>query len=162
MTTNNHPENGPVSLDRLHQIREILSKAAAQRDGGNLGYAMTDAVKVIDGAIAAFDAKPVAIVEPSDYVTAAQLVGEEPRSKAVRPLFEGALAIGMELYAAPPAPVVPVVPDIDTIALNTARNIMCDINRMEGWPGGDIQLLACIQSRIEQTCRAVMLKGDAK
>ncbi|EBD9024095.1 hypothetical protein DAC68_15910 [Salmonella enterica] len=54
MTTNNHPAHGPVSLDRLHQIREILSKAAAQSDGGNLGYAMADAVKVIDGAIAAF------------------------------------------------------------------------------------------------------------
>ncbi|WP_431623188.1 DUF550 domain-containing protein [Citrobacter freundii] len=48
MTTNNHPANGPVSLDRLHQIREILSKAAKQSDGGNLGYAMADAVKVID------------------------------------------------------------------------------------------------------------------
>lgn len=59
MTTNNHPANGPVSLDRLHQIREILSKAAAQSDCGNLGYAMADAVKVIDGVIAAFDAEPV-------------------------------------------------------------------------------------------------------
>ncbi|EAB1703052.1 hypothetical protein MVQ41_001194 [Salmonella enterica] len=59
MTTNNHPAHGPVSLDRLHQISEILSKAAAQSDGGNLGYAMADAVKVIDGAIAAFGAEPV-------------------------------------------------------------------------------------------------------
>ncbi|HEB2430572.1 TPA: hypothetical protein RY827_005310, partial [Citrobacter freundii] len=32
----NHPAHGPVSLDRLHQIREILSKAAVQSDGGNL------------------------------------------------------------------------------------------------------------------------------
>lgn len=32
----------------VYQIREILSKAAAQSDGGNLGYAMADAVKVID------------------------------------------------------------------------------------------------------------------
>ncbi|WP_410738868.1 hypothetical protein [Citrobacter freundii] len=55
-----HPAHGPVSLDRLHQIREILSKAAAQRDGGNLGYAMADAVKVIDGAIVSFGAEPVA------------------------------------------------------------------------------------------------------
>ena len=54
MTTNNHPAHGPVSLVRLHQIREILSKASAQSDGGNLGYAMADAVKVIDGAIVAF------------------------------------------------------------------------------------------------------------
>ncbi|HBC9520248.1 TPA: hypothetical protein KFM62_004001 [Escherichia coli] len=59
MTTNNHPAHGPVSLDRLHQISEILSKAAAQSDGGNLGYAMADAVKVIDGAIAAFGADPI-------------------------------------------------------------------------------------------------------
>lgn len=55
----NHPANGPVSLDRLRQISEILSKAAAQSDGGNLGYAMADAVKVIDGAISAFGAEPV-------------------------------------------------------------------------------------------------------
>ncbi|ELJ9990935.1 hypothetical protein VBR58_001436 [Citrobacter freundii] len=48
MTTNNHPANGPVSLDRLLQISEILSKAAAQSDGGNLDYAMADAVKSID------------------------------------------------------------------------------------------------------------------
>ena len=54
--TTNHPAHGPVSLDRLHQIREILSKAA-QSDGGNLGYAMADAVKVIDGVISAFGAK---------------------------------------------------------------------------------------------------------
>lgn len=58
MTTNNHPAHGPVSLDRLHQIREILSKAAAQSDGGNLGYAMADAVKVIAGVIASFGAEP--------------------------------------------------------------------------------------------------------
>ena len=61
MTTNNHPAHGPVSLDRLHQIREILSKAAAQSDGGNIGYAMADAVKVIDGAIAAFGAEPAPV-----------------------------------------------------------------------------------------------------
>ncbi|EAB7141302.1 hypothetical protein DTG47_12075 [Salmonella enterica subsp. enterica] len=59
MTTNNHPAHGPVSLDRLHQISEILSKAAVQSDGGNLGYAMSDAVKVINGVIAAFGAEPV-------------------------------------------------------------------------------------------------------
>lgn len=53
MTTNNHPAHGPVSLERLHQTREILSKAAAQSDGGNLGYAMADAVKVFNGALEA-------------------------------------------------------------------------------------------------------------
>ncbi|MGV4152508.1 hypothetical protein [Citrobacter freundii] len=67
MTTNNHPAHGPVSLDRLHQISEILSKASAQSDGGNLGYAMADAVKVIDGAIAAFGAEPVAVNDDMAY-----------------------------------------------------------------------------------------------
>ncbi|EBZ4662820.1 hypothetical protein EBJ67_08340 [Salmonella enterica subsp. enterica serovar Bovismorbificans] len=56
--TTNHPAHGPVSLDRLHQISEILSKAAAQSDGGNLGYAMDDAIKVIDWAIETRNAKP--------------------------------------------------------------------------------------------------------
>ncbi|OUE67932.1 hypothetical protein [Citrobacter freundii] len=59
--TTKHPAHGPVSLDRLHQISEILSKAAAQSAGGNLGYAMADAVKVIDGAIATFGAEPAPV-----------------------------------------------------------------------------------------------------
>ncbi|HHT5436908.1 TPA: hypothetical protein ACTY3Q_002585 [Citrobacter freundii] len=63
MTTNNHPANGPVSLDRLLQISEILSKAAAQSDGGNLGYAMADAVKVINAVLEARNAEPVVLDE---------------------------------------------------------------------------------------------------
>ncbi|TKU09482.1 hypothetical protein FDW86_09125 [Citrobacter sp. wls828] len=59
MTTTTHPAHGPVSLKRLHQISEILSKAAAQSDGGNLGYAMADAVKVIDEVLASRNAQPV-------------------------------------------------------------------------------------------------------
>ncbi|MCW1902152.1 hypothetical protein OGR44_28435, partial [Klebsiella oxytoca] len=56
-------------------------------------------------ALAAMDSEPVAIVEPSDYVTAAQLVGEGPVRKAVHELYEGALRIGDKLYRhAQPAP----------------------------------------------------------
>lgn len=51
---NNHPAHSPLTTRRLHQMRDILSKAAAQRDGGDIGYAMSDAVKLIDEAIAAF------------------------------------------------------------------------------------------------------------
>ncbi|VTM90554.1 Uncharacterised protein [Raoultella ornithinolytica] len=59
-------------------------------------------------ALAAMDSKPVAVVEPSDYVTAAQLVGDGPARKAVHELYEGALRIGDKLYRhAQPAPVVP-------------------------------------------------------
>lgn len=49
--SNNHPAPVPLSDYRLHRIREILGKAAAQSDGGNIGYAMSDAVKVIDEAL---------------------------------------------------------------------------------------------------------------
>lgn len=58
-------------------------------------------------ALAAMDSEPVAVVEPSDYVTAAQLVGEGPARKAVHELYEGALRIGDKLYRHAQQPVVP-------------------------------------------------------
>ncbi|EOF5505918.1 hypothetical protein ACK1TF_003887 [Salmonella enterica] len=114
MTTNNHPANGPVSLDRLHQIHEILSKAAAQSDGGNLGYAMADAVKVIDSAIAAFGAEPVEFL-PDNLDRALTILGvalpiskEEFNFDAERwtqRLINRVIRLESELI--PPAPVVP-------------------------------------------------------
>ena len=107
MTTNNHPANGPVSLDRLHQIREILSKAAAQSDGGNLGYAMADAVKVIDGAIAAFDADPQrspVLAYADSYRDMAKRGVESIPVWSVITDLERNIA---PLYATPPSPVVP-------------------------------------------------------
>lgn len=92
MTTNNHPAHGPVSLDRLHQIREILSKAAEQSDGGNLGYAMADAVKVIDEVL---NAEPVAYMTYKGYL----LHAADPK------LAE--YSDPTPLYDAPPAPTVP-------------------------------------------------------
>lgn len=110
MTTNNHPAHGPVSLDRLHQISEILSKAA-QSDGGNLGYAMADAVKVIDGAIAVFGAEPVGTFKkgPCGYYSS---------------FHEDAVP----LYTALPVPVVPEEIDVKDPALDTHRKWMA-----EGW-----------------------------
>lgn len=114
MTTNNHPAHGPVSLDRLHQISEILSKAAAQSDGGNLGYAMADAVKVIDGAIAAFDDEPVEFL-PDNLDRALTILGVAlPISKEefnldaerwMQRLINRVIRLESELI--PPAPVVP-------------------------------------------------------
>lgn len=52
---NNHPAHSPLTSRRLHQMRDILSKAAAQRDGGDIGYAMSDAVKLIDEVLTAPD-----------------------------------------------------------------------------------------------------------
>ncbi|HBK3067921.1 hypothetical protein [Citrobacter freundii] len=101
MTTNNHPANGPVSLDRLHQISEILSKAAAQSDGGNIGYAMADAVKVINSTIAEFGAEPVAWTEKCE-ITNMQATG-----LYLRGFPDNSHGRDIALYTAPPAPVVP-------------------------------------------------------
>ncbi|MFM0893010.1 hypothetical protein QU896_28575 [Citrobacter freundii] len=100
--TTNHPAHGPVSLERLHQISEILSKAAAQSDGGNIGYAMADAVKVIDGDIAAFGTEPVAYMTYKGYL----LHAADPK------LAE--YSDPTPLYTAPPAPVsVPAAMEMD-------------------------------------------------
>ena len=102
MTTNTHPAHAPVSLERLHQISEILSKASAQSDGGNIGYAMADAVKVIDGAIAAFGTEPVAYMTYKGYL----LHAADPK------LAE--YSDPTPLYTAPPAPVsVPAAMEMD-------------------------------------------------
>lgn len=151
MTTNNHPANGPVSLDRLHQISEILSKAAAQSDGGNLGYAMADAVKVIDGAIAAMNANPVAwryryVHTPkteehgSPFTTEWKLCDSEDECNP-SDCFER-----QPLYTAPPAPVVPEVmadPDESQYGGTYDEDYRAECAYVEGW----------------NACRAAMLQA---
>lgn len=137
MKTNNHPAHGPVSLDRLHQIREILSKAAAQSDGGNLGYAMADAVKVIDGAIAAFGAEPVAWTEKCE-ITNMQATG-----LYLRGFPDNSQGRDIALYTAPPAPVVP-----DELTREEyRRRFMMEDNFDDTYRGG------------WNACRAAMLHG---
>lgn len=140
MTTINHPAHGPVSLDRLHQIRETLSKAAAQSDGGNLGYAMTDAVKVIDGAIAVFGAEPVlyAAEETLAYAEMGELhlkCLSQPMGDAVIPLYRHAQ----------PVQVVPV-----------------EMNSDKAWGGLKISAEDCqAWSEGWNACRAAMLHGKS-
>ncbi|WP_181380671.1 DUF551 domain-containing protein [Salmonella enterica] len=154
MTTNNHLANGPVSLDRLHQISEILSKAAAQSDGGNLGYAMADAVKVIDGAIAAMNANPVAwryryVHTPkteehgSPFTTEWKLCDSEDECNP-SDCFER-----QPLYTAPPAPVVPaeIEPDYEVI-----KAILPTANPDE--------YACCIAADMWNACRAAMLQAE--
>lgn len=63
----NHPAHGPVSLDRLHQIREHLQHDTQYSNGGNRAYILSDVLKVIDGAIAAFDAEPAPLQLPVQH-----------------------------------------------------------------------------------------------
>lgn len=144
MTTNNHPAHGPASLDRLHQISEILSKASSQSDGGNLGYAMADAVKVIDGAIAAFCAEPVAWLHSDNgigipAITRSRNVADSWFSKGwnIKPL-----------YTTPPATVVPpaIEPDYEVI-----KAILPTSNPDE--------YACCIAADMWNACRAAMLQA---
>ena len=70
---------------------------------------------------------------------------------------------GTLLYTATPAPVVPgnraITQHFDTIALETAREIMCDVNRRHEFLGGDVQLLSRIQCRVDEACRTAMPQG---
>ncbi|MDA8479838.1 hypothetical protein NNO04_14150 [Citrobacter sp. Awk 4] len=97
---NKHPAHAPLTSRRLHQIRETLSKAAAQRGGGDIGYAMSDAVKLIDEAIAAFGAEPVAYADPQAFINFQ--AGEAWREWMWRNPGEDLIP----LYAVTPSPVV--------------------------------------------------------
>lgn len=68
------------------------------------------------------------------------------------------------LYAAPQLPKQAVAEKaitqhFDTLALDVAKMVMCDVNRRHEFLGGDVQLLSRIQCRIDDACRSAMLQG---
>ncbi|HCC4816162.1 TPA: hypothetical protein M5M69_004555 [Citrobacter freundii] len=150
MTTNNHPAHGPVSLDRLHQISEILSKAAAQSDGGNLGYAMADAVKVINGVISAEPVGEVSEQRDGLVMDGTVDLGGTSTHRIIKGVSKmKRLPIGTKFYTAPPAQVVP-----DAISTRQA------ISKMEECDPCDSVNVAYKYGW--NACRAAMLKGDEK
>ncbi|EPG4624264.1 hypothetical protein KSS43_002547 [Citrobacter koseri] len=104
MKTNNHPAHGSLSNYRLHRISDILSKAAAQSDGGNIGYAMSDAVKAFDELLEVRGAKPIGITDRSEI----ECLKRGEMANVMPPDYKGVDA-GDEVfvYTAPPAPAVP-------------------------------------------------------
>ena len=138
--TTNHPAHGPVSRDRLHQISEILSKASAQSDGGNLGYAMADAVKVIDGAIAAFGAEPV--LYAAEETLAYAKMGELHIKCLSQPMGDAVIP----LYTAPPAP--------EPMKDHQIRELVNDLRDIAVEYHGTQQL----RERIARTVRSAMLQ----
>lgn len=105
--SNNHPAHGPLSDYRLHRIREILGKAAAQSDGGNIGYAMSDAVKAIDELLAGRKAEPMAWLWTNEQLDKQSVSLTDPADEENT---QDAMACGWKhqpLYTAQPAPVVP-------------------------------------------------------
>ncbi len=126
--TTNHPAHGPVSLDRLHQIREILSKAAAQSDGGNLGYAMADAVKVIDEVLAASNAEPVAWITKNKESGDIEIA--EPHEIVKNHKY---WTDAFPVYTTPQAPVVPdeMFNNIDNPYGD--EDLIYEQGKIEGW-----------------------------
>ncbi|WP_410688509.1 hypothetical protein [Citrobacter europaeus] len=64
MTTNNHPAHGPVSLERLYQIRQYIERNNQYQNGGNRAYILADMLKVIDEVMAA---RTVTVKLPAGY-----------------------------------------------------------------------------------------------
>lgn len=150
MTTTTHPAHGPVSLDRLHQISEILSKAA-QSDGGNLGYAMADAVKVIDEVL---NAEPVAYMHHSGQVVTREECCDDK-------IFAICCKVETPLYAAPQ------LPQPEAEALKRLRSIVADpktLPRRKEWISGQqysYVLLESVEAMVDDACRAAMLQDKA-
>ncbi|HAF2255018.1 TPA: hypothetical protein G8N49_003946 [Salmonella enterica] len=142
----NHQAHGPVSLDRLHQIREILSKASAQSDGGNLGYAMADAVKVIDGSIASSSMEPYGYVHKGIYENngSSGLSNDHEAYRNSR--------THIPLYTAPPAPVVPDECAIFDAAIDKYRT--SEAIDEHAWNHGVLVVMAKFRE-----CRAAMLQA---
>ncbi|HCZ8659471.1 MULTISPECIES: dATP/dGTP pyrophosphohydrolase domain-containing protein [Citrobacter] len=90
MTTTTHPSHGPLSLDRLHQIHGILSKASAQSDGGNLVFAMADAVKVFNGVLGSMASEQVR----REHAAWSQATFDEPLKHLSKEALEAAAEPG--------------------------------------------------------------------
>lgn len=80
---------GPLKLDSFNEKKLIVGHWDSGFNSFNF--------RIVEPAVQA-QGEPVAIVEASDYQTAAALLGNEPRKIAVKELMPGALKIGNELY----------------------------------------------------------------
>ncbi|CDZ82936.1 hypothetical protein BN1086_01031 [Citrobacter koseri] len=131
--SNDHPAQGPLSNYRLHRIIDILRKAAAQSDGGNIGYAMSDAVKAIDELLEVRKAEPVGEFYHEKQGGWYQISeGDKvPDNRRI------------PLYAAPPAPVVPDEKPVPNPLKMYAVDAVAAIAEVRGW----------------NACRAAMLNG---
>lgn len=118
---------------------------------------LDEVVIMADALLAIMDKEPVAYYFPG---------GEREIEQVSLPddLDDGQKANCIPLYAAPqlPQPAVPekaITQHFDTIALDVAKMVMCDVNRRNEFLGGDVQLLSRIQCRIDEACRSAMLQG---
>ncbi|MDM3064149.1 hypothetical protein [Citrobacter sp. CK180] len=54
-----HPANGPLTTERLHQLRDAFLRTLHYSNGGGMDYIIADAVKAIDELLEVRNAEPV-------------------------------------------------------------------------------------------------------
>lgn len=151
--------NNQLTDEELQTLIIELQQTAYRLNGTNSAYLMSDAIKPLrelqERRKAAMDSEPVAYMYD----------GEDGREYNGHNEFSGG-GKGIPLYRHAQQPVVPdnsaITQYFDTIALETAREIMCDVNRRHELLGGEIQLLSRIQCRIDNACRAAILAAAQK
>lgn len=153
--SNSHPAHGPLSNDRLHRISDILSKAAAQSDGGNIGYAMSDAVKAFDELLEVRKAEPAGyhVIKECGKVGCSVTTLEE--AEKTREFWNEKWTIKPYFYTAPPAPVS--VPD-EATPENIAILASTFAPRGVTYQWDDDECNAAADSW--NACRAAMLQGS--
>ncbi|HDY7165109.1 DUF551 domain-containing protein [Klebsiella pneumoniae] len=165
MTNNQLAENSVIQLLNSVKLARDNAERADNRVDHSFYYALTIALEELqERRKAAMDIEPVILYRQVNPVNGMKTYWAELDPEEFRHLKQHTdeNAEFMTLYRhAQPAPVVPDNRDItqhfDTIALETAREIMCDVNRRHEFLGGEIQLLSRIQCRIDDACRAAML-----
>ncbi|HDX8334826.1 TPA: hypothetical protein ROU65_001623 [Raoultella ornithinolytica] len=144
---------------KLTITRERLEKIKSWREtygaGSNIMLPAAEAEELARMALAAMDSEPVAEV--------VSMFGDpEAFGERELKLLVGIqnMPYGTKFYRhAQPAPDNRAITQhFDTIALETAREILCDVNRRHEFLGGEVQLLSRIQCRIDAACRAAMLQ----
>lgn len=146
-----------MSTITKERLRKIQQWRKTYGPGSNVVLPAEEAEELARIALASLTAEPIGAFHISDQ----QVGGTSDYIKDGEwPIDNGVI----EVYAAPPAPVVPdnraITQHFDTIALETAKGIMCDVNRRHEFLGGEVQLLSRIQCRIDTACRAAMLQGS--
>jgi hypothetical protein len=149
-----------LTTDELRQIVDSHEKGYGMSVPINYGYLAAREL------LATREAQPVGVMNIgsetcSDYLVAWTKAGAL-LGKGVHWLYtaQPAAVVNPEFTGAPAVPdEKAITPFFDTIALDTAKMVMCDVNRRSDFLGGDIQLLARIQCRVDEACRAAML-GD--
>ncbi|EPT7108194.1 hypothetical protein [Klebsiella michiganensis] len=161
MTNNQLTENSVTQL--LNSVK--LARDNAERDDNRVDhsfyYALARALEELkEHRKAAMDSEPVA------WIVHARTGDQLTTDGGYVANAEGILGLhSTPLYRHAQQPLVPdnraITQHFDTIALETAREILCDVNRRHEFLGGEVQLLSRIQCRIDAACRAAILQAQS-